>query len=193
MTGAEGGRRGAYSLEDRGISGRGQALYVCPFERGLFGVGDEEDLVDHGDEVGDAGVLEAAGDGFGDEVGVGGGAADDDTEGDDGEGLVFGGGEGLDNDGDLEGAGDADDPEFQVRREFGEGGRGGLDESVGEAGVVAARDDGDAAVAGGRSGGIRGGLGHGTRKLGAGSGLGKRHWSPEDRSSGGSGGKAGGG
>src|SRR5690606_450634 len=130
---------------DGGLGGFAASVQFVPEGSGLglLRAGDEEDFVDDGNEVGGAGVLQAAGDRPGDEVGVGGGASDDDAEGEDGERLVLGGGEGLDDDGNLEGTGDADDANRELGRELREGGGGGLDEGVGETGVVAARDDGD--------------------------------------------------
>jgi len=55
----------------------------------LSGVFDEEDLVNDGDKMGDSRSLKTAGDGLGNEIGVGGGTADDDAEGDDGEWRGF--------------------------------------------------------------------------------------------------------
>jgi hypothetical protein len=115
---------------------------------GLVFVFEKEDAVDDGDAGFDLELGEGVGDADGDVVGMGGGAAEDGAEADDGVVLV-GAGEAAGDGRDFEGAGDANDFEGGGAFEFS---FGEFDEGVGEFGVVASGHDGEAAAGGGGSG-----------------------------------------
>jgi len=108
---------------------------------GLLLVVEEEDFVDDGGGEFKGEVLQGLGDGSRDEVGVGGLAADEHSEGDDAPGL-FEFEDRLGGDGDFEGPGDAD----EVDAGLGEVGAqfldGAIDHGVRVAFVEFGRDDG---------------------------------------------------
>ena len=84
---------------------------------GLFGVFDEENFVDDGDEVGDAGLLQRIGDRLGNEVGVRGRAANDHSKCDDGERLVLAACRGFDDDRNFKSSWNSNDFNFEIRGE----------------------------------------------------------------------------
>ena len=72
---------------------------------GLAFVVEQQDFVDHWEEMVEGAALQGIGDGGGDEVGVGSRAANDDTEGDDGVGFALRLADGFHNDRDFKSAG----------------------------------------------------------------------------------------
>ena len=87
----------------------------------MLGTVNQQHLVDHGNEMGIRREMQLPGDALGDEVGVGGGPADDDSQGDDG--IRPSGGataERFHRDGDLIGAGHPEDLDGGLRHQLGQ-------------------------------------------------------------------------